>query len=348
MPHETPQTFETISPQSNEIIVSCEVLDLSGLEPWFVNQQIEHVLPFAKKIVVFPDLGPTEKGVVPTGSITEINYIEHPNWPELVKGADIGCGMAMAEININKNDFLNHQDMLDQLYSAIKSDPEVSLGGGNHFIDFVSDKDGKVYVVIHTGAYRDRQKGLSRIITQKPSDEDWSITTNKYLEEYTNVIVSANENRLAILKHFQNIYGTGQIHFHEPHNTIAIDDKTQTVTIYKGVVHVTDTNKRLLLPSTMNSRMDFYKPGKKIGPETNWGAPHGTGRNKSRSQMKNLKTIPLDIMTVSGTTPPQTEMPEAYRTITQAETTMLNNDLMIYDEEDDIIELQPIAYIGHI
>ena len=151
------------SSDTKEKTRSCEIVDLSGLEPWFVSQQVEHILPFANKIVVFPDLGPTEKGVVPTGSVTEINIAEHPNWPELVKGADIGCGMIMASIQIDKDTFQKRQDLLDEVHKQIKENSSISLGGGNHFIDFVSDSEGRIYVVIHTGAYRDKQKNLSKI-----------------------------------------------------------------------------------------------------------------------------------------------------------------------------------------
>jgi len=336
------------SSDTKEKTRSCEIVDLSGLEPWFVSQQVEHILPFANKIVVFPDLGPTEKGVVPTGSVTEINIAEHPNWPELVKGADIGCGMIMASIQIDKDTFQKRQDLLDEVHKQIKENSSISLGGGNHFIDFVSDSEGRIYVVIHTGAYRDKQKNLSKIITERPTNEEWSKTTEKYVDEYNHVITSADKNRKALLDIVYKVYAAGTTIFHEAHNTIELNSQKNTVTIYKGVIHVTDTTKKLLLPSSMDSRMDLYTPGKRIGSETLWGAPHGTGRRGRRSEMKSMEIELPNIMLVTGTTPPRTEMPDAYRSITSTETTMLNNGLMKLEEQGDILELTPIAYIGHI
>lgn len=346
MPQETARFYSGEEAERKE--KTCEVVDFSGLDPWFVHQQIEHITLFANKIVVFPDLGPTEKGVVPTGSVTEININEHANWPELVKGADIGCGMVMASLEIDKDTFLKSQNLLDEVYKQIKENKYVSLGGGNHFIDFVSDTENKIYVVIHTGAYRDKQKNLSKIITERQADEDWSKTTAAYMAEYNQVIESAHKNREAILGIVNKVYGDSTTVFHEAHNTIDLKPEKNTVTIYKGVIHVTDTTKKLLLPSSMNSRMDLYTPGKKIGDETLWGAPHGTGRNKSRSEMKNTEVEIPNIMLVTGTTPPRTEMPDAYRSIVSTETTMLNKELMAMEKEGDITELTPIAYIGHI
>ncbi len=349
---EIPREQHVVSPENSSI--SPKLIDFSGLEPWFVKQQTEHLIAVAKKIITFPDLGPTESTLIPTGCIAQFNVEETPDYLKFVKGADIGCAMLMAkQEGLFIDQFRTLQPQIDKLYAKIKSQTEFTLGGGNHFIDFVTDSDGQVYVVIHTGAYRDKQHELTAIIKEEMQKQNptWTIATAQYMELYQKVIESGKSNRYGLLNLISQVFGNNEeILFNEPHNTIKISDNAATV--YKGVVHVSDTNKRLLLPSTMDTPMAWYLPGTAIGQESLFGAPHGTGRNLSRKEIKQIPiTSRLNIMTVTGKQPPRTELPDAYRPIMGidgAETKMLNNNLMKYDNENDIKYLQVLAYLGHI
>jgi tRNA-splicing ligase RtcB len=119
--------------------------------------------------------------------------------PNLV-GVDIGCGMAVAEINITgdinydqldsvvrkhvpsgfsvrpkPHEYLGHLDyLLDNVVAPFNRDRAEksigTLGGGNHFIELNRGDDGKVYLVIHSGS-RNLGKQIAEHYQDKAYDE---------------------------------------------------------------------------------------------------------------------------------------------------------------------------------
>lgn len=125
--------------------------------------------------------------------------IEDKVVPNLV-GVDIGCGMAVAEINITDDINFDQLDsvvrkyvpsgfsarskpheylgklggMLDNVVAPFNRDRAEkslgTLGGGNHFVELNRGEDGKVYLVIHSGS-RNLGKQLAEHYQDKAYDE---------------------------------------------------------------------------------------------------------------------------------------------------------------------------------
>ena len=140
--------------------------------------------------------------------------------PNLV-GVDIGCGMLTVELgklNINleavdnyirneipsgyeinkepKTDYKKEIESLKCFRDIPKSAKEFnralgSLGGGNHFIEINTDKEGVIYLVVHSGS---RNLGLQVAnYYQKRAIEYHSGLNNKYLEARQNLIDTYKE-----------------------------------------------------------------------------------------------------------------------------------------------------------
>lgn len=132
------------------------------------------------KIRVMPDVHPGKVGTI--GLTMTVGDSLLPN----LVGADIGCGMIIAEIKTKHIEFekldtvirervpcggnirktahrLGHSDSISGLlcYKSINSTNASlsigTLGGGNHFIEVDQDDYGKFYIVIHSGS---RHTGL--------------------------------------------------------------------------------------------------------------------------------------------------------------------------------------------
>lgn len=334
-----------------ENLISEKLLDLSGKNINDVRELTKEALEYAERMVVFPDLGFTERGIVPTGSVTEIDTQKHPEWLKVVSGADMGCGEVLATFtNLKAENFLKDQASLDKLRDRIAQDSSLYLGGGNHFIDFMVDDEQNVSVAIHTGAVKEMQKELTAIVEQAMLDGNWEKATAEYLAKYEKVVQSAHDNRLRILKAISEIYGESEVLFHEAHNTIAINKDKHTATIYKGAVHVKDVTKRQFMPSSRHDYADFYIPGPIVGEQTLHGISHGTGRAEATSVTREKNPVETNegIMLPTGSKPSRGVAEGAYNSSVDAENIMLENGLMTLKNLEDIKQLKPIAHISNV
>ncbi|NCT55310.1 hypothetical protein GW755_00535 [bacterium] len=363
------QTESIITPQIPRIFEGeqgwehTEVVNLSGYtgnDQYLVETNLRPWLGFlageATKLVVFPDVSPTQGGIIPTGVAAEFNVEKTPGYLEYFRGADVGCGMYVAALNKDKwsqESFRANPQNLDRLYDLMaRHNKEFALGGGNHFLDFSYDIESEeVFVVIHTGSFGDLQLQLGGLY-QDPS---------KYWDTYERTIASAVSNRLKIAAVVQDIFGPVMWSSDTIHNSIDTTsvDNTGHVRVYKGVVQVSDTSKPLILPSSADGLMLLYSAGEGINGEVLYGTSHGTGRRIKRGDAKGDQfisdnSLQVDISgrvhlsqvmlprQISGI--PLTESPVVYHSIDRSEDLMERYSLM----GPSARYLQAFAYLGHI
>ncbi len=327
-----------------------EIINLSGYVEWeMLSKGVRGWLADipARRMVLFPDISPTEPGVVPTGVLAEIDMVAHPEWRKFIRGADIGCGMLGADLPISQSDFQSNQQLLDNLFHSLKNDGLDACFGGNHFVNFAAAADGRIFVLIHTGSYGDMQKKLSKLIENPQA----------YDAQYLQTIQSGIITRQRILAKIEAQYGRSSNLFDTVHNTIQIDSHAGVVKIYKGVVNVQSEGELQILPSSLSGRMIRYRAG--MGSRLVGGTSHGTGRSVPRSQLNLEKEIyaelygeldldgriaghRLDIMVPTGLRWPVTEIEEAYHDIGRSVELLLQYQLA---SPGSIEYLTPIAGI---
>ena len=152
---------------------------LDDIEDGALEQAINLAnLPFVHKWVsIMPD---SHQGYgMPIGGVLATKGVIVPN----AVGVDIGCGMAAVKTTINGPDVetlktimgkvreaipvgFNHHKV-DQAWDGFDRAPDIpiiqqeldsarkqlgTLGGGNHFIEFQSDEDGTLWVMLHSGS----------------------------------------------------------------------------------------------------------------------------------------------------------------------------------------------------
>ena len=246
--------------------------------------------------------------------------------PGLISG-DIGCGMLCVELDTNGKDM--NFEQLDEVIKTyvskshskvpavknvymkkidkqvvncckeynVTSDKALSklgtLGGGNHFIEIDKDKKGVYYLVIHTGSrsfgqnvfnYHDK---IAR--KQNPYEiEDLSYLTGdeakKYLEDLQIATKFSQLNRKIIADEILNKMGWKEkSSFESIHNYIGDDG-----VIRKGSIRA-DKGKKVIIP--LNMRDGAIIATGKGNPDWNNSAPHGAGRQYSRSEASKLLDI---------------------------------------------------------
>lgn len=288
-----------------------DITNLSGFEPWELEgMNLRHLLSLipAESMVVFPDVSPTEVGLIPTGVMATFNPERTPHWRQFIRGADIGCGMLTSQLSIQGSQFKKSQQELNAVMDGLRHAGLRSCFRGNHFINFAQDvESGQVMVVIHTGSQGDLQIELGRYVDNP----------EKYNQMYATTISSAQETRANILRVIEKIYGTAQNNDDVMHNTIETDSETGFVTVYKGVIKVGASGQKVLLPSSASGLMavcSITDRGSEVG-----GTSHGTGRRHSRGQMKEIMrnalvapSLPPSLMTPTGMSWPPTELDDAY------------------------------------
>lgn len=285
-------------------------------------------------IRVMPDTH-AGKGSVIGFTCADLDYVI-PN----IIGADIGCGMEVTEfgeldidfekldkfiiekipfsININKtvdkdvpkewkNTLLELSDKLNyDIRKALKA--LGSLGGGNHFIEINEGKDGKKYLVIHSGSrrlgnetalyyQRKAEKYCKEMREQTEKDSIYHIPkelsflegemAEEYLEAMKLVQKYADLNRKIMSRRiieFLNLeYGELE-KFSAVHNYYDFEDKI----IRKGAISAKEGQK-LIIP--INMRDGSILAIGKNNKEWNYSAPHGAGRLMSRGQAKGKITL---------------------------------------------------------
>ena len=270
-------------------------------------------------------------------------------------GGDIGCGMLCVEFDTQGQDIdykkldevvktytKSSRDKVPQSIKrvskefdkklgdfckeiGISADEQRSalgtLGGGNHFIEIDTDKEGKHYLIIHTGS-----RGFGKKVSQYHeniakrqnrynirelsylSDDE----AKKYMEDIKIAQEYARISRRIIADEI--LYRMGwkeKLSFESVHNYISKDG-----VIRKGAISAKD-GEEILIPLNMRDGAIIAK-GK---GNTDWNetAPHGAGRLMSRTEAS--ESIPYDkfvdamkgIYTTSVNTKTIDEAPQAYK-----------------------------------
>lgn len=338
-----------------------EVVNATGLEPWDprIQRDVRRWLSSvpAEKMVVFGDISPTETvgGItrVPTGVVAKFNPEKTPQWLKHVAGADIGCGMMMAEFpTLTYDDFIRDQRTLDEFYEKVKPiSDQAGFRGGNHFIDFVRKEDGKMAVVVHTGSWRDRQVELGKLVEGNRYDP------RAYWRQYPAVIESGEANRHQIMDIVEKAYEPTALRTDLVHNTV-----TEEGLVRKGVIHAENPDSPLLLPSDVKHRMLLYYPGAAVDEDIYQSVTHATGRAVPRGKVDKealkreygervndgkIAAAKIGIMVPTKLRGiPITEMPGNYNPL--EETRERYEKLGLIDVSRPVTELIPVAYIGHV
>ncbi len=247
--------------------------------------------------------------------------------PSLISG-DIGCGMLCVKIDTKGQniDFKKLDDIIrNYLTDARKEKPSVfskkvktidksvndifkhkykrnseesidslgTLGGGNHFIEIDCDKQGNNYLVIHTGSrkfgnevYKHHQQIAQ---SQNPYKiRDWSYLSGdeakSYIEDMQLATKFSQINRRIIADEILKRMGWTELEsFESIHNYISKDGM-----IRKGAISA-EQGEKILIP--LNMRDGAIIAVGKGNPEWNYSAPHGAGRQFSRSEASELITV---------------------------------------------------------
>ena len=238
--------------------------------------------------------------------------------PNIV-GVDIGCGMytinlGKVEIDLERLDEAAHfipsgmsvwdreQEKFDlealHCYGKLKNPDRLrkslgTLGGGNHFIEVDSSRDGTKYLVIHSGSRNlgkqvaelyqktaiEQHKGVSDI------PEDLSYLYGETLQDYLHDLELcqhfAKRNREMMAKIIFRKSGLrGTDAFHTIHNYIDLGE----MILRKGAI-AAHAGERVLIP--INMRDGSILALGKGNSEWNYSAPHGAGRVMSRTKAQN-------------------------------------------------------------
>ncbi len=275
--------------------------------------------------------------------------------PNLISG-DIGCGMLCVEVD-TKGEDIN----FDDLYSIInnnfsksrKKNPSVldfysnkiqkditrltkqkykqnskksmstlgTLGGGNHFIEIDKSKDGKTYLVVHTGSrsfgnevHNHHQEIAERQNPYKIKDLSYlsGDEAKAYLEDMKIAIKYAQINRRIIADEIIKKMGWEEkASFESIHNYIS-----DSGMIRKGAISA-QNGEQILIPLNMRDGAIIAKG--KGNKDWNHSAPHGAGRQFSRREASELISLNdyqktmcgIYSRTVSSST--LNEAPQAYK-----------------------------------
>lgn len=242
--------------------------------------------------------------------------------PNLI-GVDIGCGMETIKLGQREIDF----EKLDNIiYSHIPSGFDIrkkphryaehveidslicrnhvdlerarlsigTLGGGNHFIEVNRDKNGSLYLVVHSGsrhlgkqvaeyyqklAYAELVNSRGVKISRHLAYLQGKSYIN-YLNDMKIVLQYAVYNRKAIVDEIISRMGLDiEDRFTTIHNYIDLDN----MILRKGAIS-TKKGERVLIP--VNMRDGSLICIGKGNRDWNYSAPHGAGRLMSRSQAK--------------------------------------------------------------
>ncbi|HHV72532.1 MAG TPA: RtcB family protein [Clostridia bacterium] len=245
--------------------------------------------------------------------------------PNLV-GVDIGCGMETIKLRQKEIDF----EKLDRvIYDHIPSGFNIrkkehkyvkyidlgslickkhvdldrarlsigTLGGGNHFIEVNKDKDGTLYLVVHSGS-RHLGKQVAEYYQQLAYKELKGVKISKQLayvqgESYNNYLHDmrivqqfAVYNRKAIV---DEIINRMELEIEDQFTTIHNYIDLNNMILRKGAISA-QKGERVLIPLNMrDGSLICIGKGNK---DWNYSAPHGAGRLMSRRKAK--QTISLE------------------------------------------------------
>lgn len=275
------------------------------------------------KIRIMPDVHPGKVGTI--GFTATVGKRILPN----VVGVDIGCGITMAKLKQKRAEFQKMDAVIrkaipagsrirnnahrfaegfdfDRLNcrKAIHKEKAIrslgSLGGGNHFIELDQDRQGGLYVVIHSGSrhlgaevteyyLREGQKRLKR----KGEEIPYELTClegdlrDAYLEDLQTVREFASLNRETMLDELvKGMKWKVTDTFSSVHNYV---DLSGSVPIMRKGAVSAQKGETVIIPVNMR---DGVILGKGLGnADWNYSAPHGAGRIMKREDVKHSYTV---------------------------------------------------------
>lgn len=168
-----------------------------------------------------------------------------------------------------------------------------TIGGGNHFIEIDTSANGETYLVIHTGSRhfgKEVHNHFEKIATQQNPYRirDLSYLTGAEAKEYLEDLKIAAQysqiNRKIIADAILKNMGWKEIEsFESIHNYVGNDN-----IIRKGAISAKD-GERVIIP--LNMRDGAIIARGKGNPDWNFSAPHGAGRQFSRSEASELISL---------------------------------------------------------
>jgi tRNA-splicing ligase RtcB len=272
-------------------------------------------------------------------------------------GVDIGCGMEAIATNFEDNfrikDLENirdgilervpvgfnahssvHKDVknnslweeFDNLNSGVHQYKNLAmqqlgtLGGGNHFIEVSTDKDNRVWIVLHSGSRRIGKEIADVYIREamnqphnKEGLPDKALSTllagTEVYDRYMNDLIWAQryaaENRKRMLqlitRYLESLYPSLELDMHVSchHNFAQIEQHfgEEVVVTRKGAIRARE-GEWGIIPGAMGATSHIVK-GKGC-KEAFESAPHGAGRRMSRSKAKKKYNLADLNETMSG------------------------------------------------
>ena len=281
------------------------------------------------RIRVMPDVHPGKVGTI--GLTMTLGRRIMPN----LTGIDIGCGMTLAKVRSRQTDGKKldsviregvpsgphlrrspHRVADDFDFSRLLCRPHIrtdrarlslgTLGGGNHFIEIDQDRDGSLYIVIHSGSrilgkevteyYLDQgQKYLKAQGLSIPYELTWleGPLMDAYLHDMYAAVSYASLNRQIILHELVKGMKWKILDTYEcVHNYIDTDPETVSLfgapVLRKGAVSAMK-GRKVIIPVSMKEGILL---GTGLG-NTDWNcsAPHGSGRIMKREEVKQRFTV---------------------------------------------------------
>lgn len=253
-----------------ETINGISVINLSGQPLGKVASFLPPRLQ-AERYVLLPDLGPS-KAVLPTGCVALMDPEKVQDWRKYTI-SDVGCGIALYSSDLKLEEFEKFKPEWDRILVEItgRKGSLGELGGGNHFLDAVSNQDGRIYFVIHTGS-RDEGERLPELLAA-PKEFD---------AEFQRIVEWARKNRDTIAGIVVKYAPGVKLVLDKHHNFYeSVDGK---ILMRKGAVRF-HASELALIPSTMDTDMALVTAKDNVGDILN-SISHGTGRVMSRGDAK--------------------------------------------------------------
>lgn len=224
----------------------------------------------AEKVVFLPDACPG-KSPLPTGTAV---LTRQTDWRQFAV-SDCGCGMRLLRSAVPAAELdLERWDALADRLRANKGGLG-DLGGGNHFLDALAPYEGDcLHFLVHTGSRS--ESGHVDGLVDRPTQFD---------QEFDRVVAWATDNRAAIHKEIEAVFGRLELVLDLPHNTYEPLDCGGAI-IRKGSVHL-QPGDLSVIPSHMSGDVVLVRATDKVASVLN-SLSHGTGRKMSRGDCKPL------------------------------------------------------------
>ncbi|MCX7696217.1 MAG: RtcB family protein [Bacteroidales bacterium] len=354
-------------------------------------EQAKHLAqhPYGKfHVVLLPDVH--EGFGMPIGSVFATKDVVVPN----AVGVDIGCGMCAVRTSLHKDqvDRKLLQSWVDKIYNNIpvgfkhhkqkQSLPDNlshpvgpiterewkeipyqlgTLGGGNHFIEIQYDKEGYIWIMLHSGSRNlgkqvaDHYNKIAKSMNDKlshPIPSSWNLSAlpvdslegQQYLKEMQYCLDFARENRFHMMHRIMEIIGEKGCKFDKiiniHHNYASYEEhfKTKVWVHRKGAI-LADRDTIGIIPGSQGTP-SFIVRGKG-NPQSFRSSSHGAGRKMSRNkaiQLLDLNGIKskLDKQGIIHAIKKQKDLdeaPDCYKDIHQ-----------VIDEQKDLVEILHILY----